>query len=131
MRNADFTDANLSGAIFKKSDIRGAKLTRASLEGTSFRDADLSGALIYGTGVWNIDIDKNTKQNGLIITPEGEPAVLVDDIEVAQFVYLLLNRQKLRNVIDTVTRRGVLDIGALRRWRHSPSPDHSRLAPST
>jgi len=35
----------------------------------------------------------------------------VDDLEVAQFIYLLLNREKIRNVIDTVTRRGVLILG--------------------
>jgi uncharacterized protein YjbI with pentapeptide repeats len=111
LREANFTDAILPGAIFKSADLRGAKLTRASLERTIFRKADLSGASIYGAGVWNVDVDKTTKQKGLIITPEGESAVLVDDIEVAQFIYLLINRQKLRNVIDAVTRRGVLILG--------------------
>jgi hypothetical protein len=36
---------------------------------------------------------------------------MVDDLEVAQFIYLLLNREKIRNVINTVTRRGVLLLG--------------------
>jgi hypothetical protein len=111
LREADLSDANLPGAIFKRADLRGAKLTRASLDRTIFREADLSGAHIYGAGVWNIDLDRKTRQKGLIITPEDEPAVLVDDIEVAQFIYLLINRQKLRSVIDTVTRRGVLILG--------------------
>jgi len=111
LRDVELTDANLASATFKRADLRGARLTRSSLERTIFREADLSGAHIYGAGVWNIDLDKKTKQNGLIITPDKEPAVLVDDIEVAQFIYLLLNRQKLRNVIDTVTRRGVLILG--------------------
>jgi hypothetical protein len=36
---------------------------------------------------------------------------MVDDLEVAQFFYLLLSREKIRNIIDTVTHRGVLLLG--------------------
>jgi uncharacterized protein YjbI with pentapeptide repeats len=111
LREADLSDANAPGAVFNGADLRGAILTRASLERATFRGADLSGAHIYGTGIWNVDVNEATRQKGLVITPEDEPAVLVDDIEVAQFIYLLINRQKLRNVIDTVTRRGVLILG--------------------
>jgi hypothetical protein len=35
----------------------------------------------------------------------------VDDLEVAQFIYLLLNHKKLRNVINAVTDKGVLILG--------------------
>jgi hypothetical protein len=35
----------------------------------------------------------------------------VDNIEVAQFVYLLLHNQKLRDVVDTVTSKAVLILG--------------------
>src|SRR5439155_8596351 len=33
------------------------------------------------------------------------------DLEIAQFIYLLLNHKKLRNVINSVTGRGVLLLG--------------------
>jgi hypothetical protein len=36
---------------------------------------------------------------------------MVDDIEVAQLIYLLLNREKLRNVLNAMTRSGVLILG--------------------
>ena len=39
------------------------------------------------------------------------PAVMVDDLEVAQFVYLLLNNEKVRQVIDTITSKAVLIFG--------------------
>lgn len=39
------------------------------------------------------------------------PDVRVDDLEVAQFVYLLLTREKLRNVIETITSKAVLILG--------------------
>jgi hypothetical protein len=51
-----------------------------------------------------VTLSKGTKQQGLIITPFDEPTVTVDNIEVAQFVYLLLRNEKIRDVIDTIGR---------------------------
>ncbi len=51
------------------------------------------------------------EQTNLVITPEKESVVTVDDLEVAQFIYLLLNRQRLRNIIDTITSKVVLILG--------------------
>lgn len=36
---------------------------------------------------------------------------MVDDLQVAQFVYLLLNNKNIRNVIDTITSKAVLILG--------------------
>jgi hypothetical protein len=47
----------------------------------------------------------------LIITREDEPEITVDDIEVAQFVYLMLNNQRIRRIIDTITSKVVLILG--------------------
>ena len=47
----------------------------------------------------------------MIITSEDEPEITVDNIEVAQFIYLLLNNQKVRDVIDTITSKAVLILG--------------------
>jgi hypothetical protein len=58
-----------------------------------------------------LKLDEKTKQHNLIITPEGEPEITVDNIEIAQFFYLLLNNEKLRNVIDTITTKAVLILG--------------------
>jgi hypothetical protein len=44
----------------------------------------------------------------LVITGAGEHAVTVDNIEVAQFIYLMLHNQKIRDVIDTITSKAVL-----------------------
>ena len=53
----------------------------------------------------------------MIITPDDEPAVTVDDLEVAQFVYLLLHNEKIRHVIDTVGKKGVLLLGRFTEGR--------------
>jgi hypothetical protein len=49
----------------------------------------------------------------LVITDgdEGKPEISVDNIEVAQFIYLVLHNQKIRDVIDTITSKAVLILG--------------------
>ncbi len=60
---------------------------------------------------------EGTKQQDLIITAPDEPEVTVDNIEVAQFVYLLLHNEKIRDVIDTVGKKGVLLLGRFTEGR--------------
>ena len=49
-------------------------------------------------------------------TSEGA-TVTVDNIEVAQFVYLLLHNEKIRKVIDTIGKKGVLLLGRFTEGR--------------
>jgi hypothetical protein len=56
-------------------------------------------------------LSPNTKQQNLVITGLGEPEITVDNIEVAQFIYLLLHNEKIRDVIDTITSKVVLILG--------------------
>ena len=84
---------------------------------TNLEDATLTDCRIYGISAWGVKLSEGTIQQGLIITPEGEPAVTVDDLEVAQFVYLLLHNEKIRRVIDTVGRKGVLLLGRFTEGR--------------
>ena len=51
---------------------------------------------------------KGATQSNLIITPHNESVIQVDNLEVAQFIYLLLNNEKVRTVIDTITSKVVL-----------------------
>jgi hypothetical protein len=53
----------------------------------------------------------------LVITRLDEPEITVDNIEVAQFVYLLLHNQKIRDVIDTIGKKGVLLLGRFTEGR--------------
>jgi hypothetical protein len=115
LSRADLTEANLRAACLSRASLSGAclsraQLTRAIFVGTDLTDADLTGCRIYGISAWDLKLE-GTKQQNLVITPAGEPEIIVDDLEVAQFIYLLVDREKIRNVIDTVTRRGVLILG--------------------
>jgi hypothetical protein len=112
---ADFIGANLSGANLYRADFIGANLSEANLEGallvdTNFTGADLTGCRVYGISAWDVKLD-GAKQENLIITPPGEPEITVDNLEVAQFIYLLLNNERIRHVIDTITSKVVLILG--------------------
>ena len=48
------------------------------------------------------------------------PRFTVDNIEVAQFIYLLLHNQKIRDVIDTITSKTVLIPPSNLRQRVTP-----------
>lgn len=103
-------EANLSGTNLSGADIRGANLIRAILIKTNFENADLTGCNIYGISAWNLKL-QGAEQSNLIITPVDEPTITIDNLEVAQFIYLLLNNEKLRDVINTITSKVVLILG--------------------
>jgi hypothetical protein len=86
-------------------------------------NANLTGCRIYGVSAWGLKVE-GAKQQDLIITndvPEvtldqfepksPEPEVTVDNIEVAQFVYLLLYNERIRDAINTIGNKGVLLLG--------------------
>lgn len=112
---ANLSEANLSRANLYKADLRGANLTRArlyeaNLSNPNLSRANLTGCYIYATSAWNGEL-KDAIQLGLIITTPGESDITIDNFEVAQFIYLLLNNEKVRDVIDTVTSKVVLILG--------------------
>ena len=111
LRQANLSEAKLSRAYFGWADLSGADLVAATLVSTDFTSADLTGCHIYGISAWGLYVDSRTKQQNLVITRRDEPEITVDDIEVAQFVYLLLHNEKIRNVIDTITSKAVLILG--------------------
>jgi len=52
-----------------------------------------------------------TNRTKLVHPFRPEPAITVDNLEVAQFVYLLLNNEKVRNFLDTISTKAVLILG--------------------
>jgi uncharacterized protein YjbI with pentapeptide repeats len=111
LSEADLSGANLSEAKLSGANLSNADLTYASLVNADITDADLTGCRIYGVSAWGLTLSDKTSQRNLIITRTDEPEITVDDIEVAQFIYLLLNNAKIRNVIDTITSKAVLILG--------------------
>jgi len=135
LNDADLSGANLTEADFCHATLQRANLQRATLVRTDFYYADLTGAdlraangsttmfvgsnlsganlegcRVYGADVWKVQLADSVQRN-LIITPDEEPVITVDNLEIAQFIYLLLNNEKIRHVIDTITSKVVLILG--------------------
>jgi uncharacterized protein YjbI with pentapeptide repeats len=111
LSGADLSQAILSRAILSGADLRGVDLRGAILVETNLVDAILTDCMIYGISAWGVKLGEGTKQQNLIITPSEEPEITTDDLEVAQFIYLLLHNKKLQRIIDTVTSKVVLILG--------------------
>jgi hypothetical protein len=73
-------------------------------------DAILDGSRVWAASVWDL-VGTPASQRSLRVTPLSEPSITVDNLELAQFVRLLLTSHKLRDVIDTMTSRTVLILG--------------------
>jgi hypothetical protein len=116
LHGADLSNANLSFATLMDADLTCVQLHKTNLMVTNLLRTDLrgtvlSGCYVHGASVWKVKVDSNTVQTNLEITDVSEPTITTGDLEVAQFIYLLINHEKLRNAIDSITRKGVLLLG--------------------
>jgi Pentapeptide repeats (8 copies) len=110
LSGAQLIEAKLRRANLREADLSGATLLTATLVETDFSGANLTDCSIYGISAWGLKLEGATQLN-LLITPPNEAAITVDNLEIAQFIYLLLNNQKIRQVIDTITSKVVLILG--------------------
>lgn len=149
LSGADCTDANMFGANmslaklvgtnFQGATLQNASLYRSDLTRANLADADLfavnlTGAIVdntvftrckvFGVSAWALEGTPKNQQE-LDISGIEEPSITVDDLEVAQFIYLLLNNEKIRHVIDTITSKVVLILGAFSDKR-KPTLDRLR-----
>lgn len=118
LRFANLRDANLYRASFNRdnlsgADLSGAKLTRAQLVRTNLTNATLTQCSVHGIALWNPQLE-GAIQDNLIITPDNEPTITVDGLEMAQFISLLLSHNKLCTSFNAVIERGVLLLGHFR-----------------
>jgi uncharacterized protein YjbI with pentapeptide repeats len=110
LRKAILYGANLSGADLSRANLSEAHLVGASLMRTEVHEAKVSGSWIYGINIWDLK-GEFEEQKDLIITNEGDPVVTVDNIKVAQFIYLILNNEEIRDVLNVLTSKSVLILG--------------------
>lgn len=116
----DLSNRDLSGIDFKgvglfKANLSGCNLSNAILRQsiaikTNFENANLSGAHIYGISAWDNKIN-GAIQKDLVITEPNKTIITVDNIQVAQFIYLLINNKNIRDVIETIGKKAVLILG--------------------
>jgi uncharacterized protein YjbI with pentapeptide repeats len=111
LRRTNFVGANLNHA-----HLTGAQLTECNLRRTLFIDSDIrettiKDCAVYGVAAWRLKRDEFTCQRNLRVSDDDEAPLFVDDIEVAQFINLMVHNPRIREVIDTISRKGVLILG--------------------
>src|SRR5262249_3403293 len=89
-------------------------------------NATLDRCLVHGASVWHVRLD-GARQANLCITPWYEPAIMVDDLRVAQYLYLLLDNPEIRAVLGTIASKFVLLLGRFSEERQ-PAMDALREA---
>lgn len=125
LSGADLTDADLSGVSLRRANLSHVSFLRTNLSGanlkeanlsfarfveSSLEEADISDCFIYGVSAWGLSL-RGARQTNLVITPPGESTISIDNLEIAQFIYLILNNKKIREVVDNIASKLVLVLG--------------------
>ena len=106
MRGASLRRANLENAILKNCILRHASLVECDIENSDFSNSE-----IYGISAWSVKGEPKNQSN-LKIQPYPETQeIIVDNLEVAQFVYLLRENRKIRDILNSITTKAVLILG--------------------
>lgn len=111
LKKANLENSNLTISNFNGSSLINSNLALTTLVKTDFSNTDISGSSIYGCSVWDIVVNDDTIQNDLSISDKQGDILTVDDLEIAQFINLLLRHKKIRNIFNCITERGVLILG--------------------
>jgi hypothetical protein len=119
---ATFNGANLNGVKLNGAEMRRAVLVEVQLNGATLTDCN-----VYGISTWGLTGLEEAEQSNLVITPPDEPIITVDNLEVAQFVYLMLHSEKIRNVINTIGSKGVLILGRFTERKYVLDAIRSKL----
>jgi uncharacterized protein YjbI with pentapeptide repeats len=110
LEGSDLFGVNLSAIDLNGADLSGAELGKAILTHADLRAARLNGARVFGVSAWEVYLD-GAQQRDLVITRPPDPVITVDNLELAQFMFLLLKNEHIRSVIDAVTSKVVLILG--------------------
>ncbi|MGZ4864974.1 MAG: pentapeptide repeat-containing protein [Halobacteriota archaeon] len=114
LSQADLHGANLTEGVLTKADLSKANLVNATLIDTIVAGSTFVGCKVHGISVWNLHGEPEA-QKDLLITkyfpPFNESAITVDNLAVAQFIYLLRENKAVRNVLTALTTKAVLLLG--------------------
>lgn len=96
LKGAKLSSTNLNGTSLVNADLLGANLRYSLIVAADVSGARFSGGRLYGCAIWNLRGEPKEQRN-IVITPDTEPVITVDNIEVGQFVFLILNNRKILN----------------------------------
>jgi uncharacterized protein YjbI with pentapeptide repeats len=120
-RNTKFNKTILTGANLDGATFVNCNLSRVNLVGASFRVKEITETVVYGIAAWDLVTSDEIKQSKLVIEKtyelysdliqQGKIPMMVDDIELAQFVYYLDDHKKMRDMLNILNDKCVLLLG--------------------
>lgn len=110
LRYATIENSSLFNTNMAEADLTEACLHFSALVYTNLEKAILVNVKIFGISVWDIKLD-GAIQKGLVISFGGMPEVMVDNLDAAQFTYMLMNNEKFSSFIESVGSGTVLILG--------------------
>jgi len=124
MRNSTLNNSNFCNTFMKNADLAFSSLEGANFQNTLVENANFDYCSIYGISVWDL-VGTPISQNNLMISNKDDLEISVDNLEVAQFIYLLVNNEKIRQIFNTLTTKIVLILGRFSEER-KPILDYIR-----
>lgn len=119
--NTRFNKTILSNAKFENATFENCNLNRVNLVNANFCVKSIEETVVYGISAWDLQTCESSIQSKLVIEKtyefysdiiaEGRIPLMVDDIELAQFIYYLTNHKRLRETINVMNSRSVLLLG--------------------
>ena len=108
--DADCSEANLFGASLRDARLQGVDLELTNLVSADVVGATLSDCRVFGVAAWDLK-GRPARQERLRISRHDEPLITTDDLEIAQFLYLMLYNERVGRVVDSVATKLVLILG--------------------
>jgi len=116
LADTNLSGANMSDACLAGANLHGANLTRAVLGEANLKNASLNGCSVHEMSAWDVELDGAT-QASLDISRLAEPTICVDGLDVARFLDMMIHKEQVRDVIDTITCKVVLILGSFKEER--------------
>ena len=110
LKRATLAQASLKGTNLNQADLDDVDLSRATLTGTNLTGANLNCCTIYGMSARDLNLNR-AKQLNLVVSPPDTPVITIDYLEIAQFIEIYLNSQRIRDVVDMNGQQIILILG--------------------
>ena len=111
LSGSKFRSCVMDGSKFMKTDLTNAGFTNVSLSNSQIKDC-----FVYGLSAWDVTLE-NVVQENLYATKDSR-SIIAPNLEMAQFIYMLMKDNKLRSMIETISNHGVLILGRFSHRKH-------------
>lgn len=118
IKESNFDGVDFSNSEITNSEILNSNLKRTKFINTTITNCHLEDCNIYGASIWNLTTS-NTLQKDLLITDSGEQHIYIDDMDLANYIFLVRNDSNLTKIINASTSKFVLILGRFSEPRKS------------